>query len=237
MNDEELMAYVDGELPFDAVRRFEAAMARDTALKARVEKQMALRQQLRAAFDPVLSEDIPAALRNAALNTPVSWRLRLRQWLTLGQRGGAAISVPRFAATAAAALAIGVLVGSTAFETNTVIASSDDAMVAQGTLTNALNIKLASDQTGDVRIGVSFQNKTGEDCRSFTTGGSTGLACHSGDEWKIAALVKSEAESGIYQTAGSAMPDAIRNAIGTMAAGDMFDAARERKERDAGWSH
>lgn len=63
--EHELQAYVDGELAPDEIARVEAAIAANPALAAQVERERRLRAQLRAAFDPVLDEPVPA--RFAAL--------------------------------------------------------------------------------------------------------------------------------------------------------------------------
>ena len=68
MNDRDLTvaAYVDGELDTAARARFEADMARDPSLADAVAAQRRLRARLAAAYDPVLSEPVPPALRMAA---------------------------------------------------------------------------------------------------------------------------------------------------------------------------
>lgn len=65
IGEHELQAYVDGELAPDDLARVDAAIAADPVLAAQVERERRLRVQLRAAFDPVLDEPVPA--RFAAL--------------------------------------------------------------------------------------------------------------------------------------------------------------------------
>ncbi len=70
ISDEQLMAYVDGELDADARAQIEAAMVSDAELARRVARQQRLREKLRAAFDEVLREPVPDRLLAAARNAP-----------------------------------------------------------------------------------------------------------------------------------------------------------------------
>jgi len=239
MNDEQILAYVDGEMSGTEMQRMDAAMAGDAVLRARVEEQRQLRDALRVSFDPVLSEPMPATLTNAAMMAPVSWRWRLRALLTAGQRSSGAISIPRFAMTAAATLVLGVVIGRTVLDTNdAMIGTANGVTVARGELAQSLETRLASDSSGGTRIGVSFASKDGRDCRTFAAGSNAGIACKSGDAWQIAALTQTGNQAHReFQAAGAAMPDAIRAQVQQMMAGDAFDAAAERAARDKGWAH
>lgn len=62
-SDEELMAFVDGELAPEAARRIEVALACDPALARRVEALRALDRDIAAAFDDILDEPVPDRLR------------------------------------------------------------------------------------------------------------------------------------------------------------------------------
>jgi hypothetical protein len=241
IGDELLLAYVDGETNAEETRLVETAMARDADLRARVEQQRKLRDALRAAHDPTLSDDVPESLRNLVMTAPVSWRWRMREalrgFVTAGQPGAGSVALPRFALTAAATLVLGVVIGRTLLPSagDSVYGNSAGAMVAQGSLAHALDTQLAEESGGAVRIGVSFRNHVGEDCRTFTVSRNAGLACNRGGEWRIAALAESEKQTGEFHTAAAAMPDAIRTAVGGMIDGDAFDAQAERAARDRGW--
>ncbi len=95
INDDDLMAWADGQLAGERREAVEQALARDASLAARV---AAIREQnaaLRDAFDPWLAEAIPPRLVAAAEGRTGGGRL-LRMW-------------PAFAA--AATLVLGVAVG------------------------------------------------------------------------------------------------------------------------------
>jgi hypothetical protein len=114
---------------------------------------------------------------------------------------------------------------------------SGGALMAKGALATALKNQLASTGSSNrVRIGVSFRNRSGQDCRTFVDGNQAGLACHHDEGWAVAAIVAAPAETGgTYRMAGSEMPDAIRQVVTANIEGAPFDAAAERTARDHGW--
>jgi anti-sigma factor RsiW len=63
--DEEVFAFVDGELPPEAMARIEAAMATDPQLALRVETQRALRRLLSGAHAGAMREVTPPEIINA----------------------------------------------------------------------------------------------------------------------------------------------------------------------------
>jgi anti-sigma factor RsiW len=158
----------------------------------------------------------------------------------------------------AASLAVGVLVGSV------VLGGGHDASpgervagpggmlvalqgaggvpVAQGRLAEALSNQLAGGGQvgaagdGAVRIGVTFAATDGALCRSFIAGSAAGLACRSGEQWKLAVLAEAEkGAGGDYRQAGSAMPAAVLEAIDARIAGPALDAQAEQAAQQRGW--
>lgn len=71
LQTDELMAYVDGQLAPEAVRRVEAALATDEAARAEVEAYRLQGLLLHGAYDKVLAEKVPRRLAGAPVNT--SW--------------------------------------------------------------------------------------------------------------------------------------------------------------------
>ena len=117
--------------------------------------------------------------------------------------------------------------------------SSHGQMLARGDLARALDTKLASaGYSGEgPRIGISFRNRDGRDCRTFTSGNQAGLACHQGSKWVVMTLVAQNSESSaIYRMAGSEMPDAVRRAVEASIQGAPFDAIAEAQARANGWA-
>lgn len=230
---ETLMAYVDGELPPEERARVEAAITADADLQAFVAQQHALRRGLHDAFDDVLATPVPEALLAAAAKPP-SWRFRLR---SLGARRIALWSGIPAAAALACGLVLGVFLGGPSGD----VVSGPGGLMARGPLAAALTHQLAAhpERTAMARIGITFKDKAGRFCRTFTAGQTAGIACHQGGGWHIAALAQSAPEPGAddaYQTAGSTMPDPIRSAVQGLIAGPALDAKAERAARAAGWT-
>jgi hypothetical protein len=236
---ETLIAYVDGELPIEAERRFETALSSDTDLQKRVEEQRQLSAALRAGFDPVLTEDIPANILSAIETAPVSrpWRTREAfRWMRIfGKTEPSQFQIRMAVGTAVAVLALAAVI---ARETggDTLIGNRNGMLVAQGSLASALETRLANDSGGGPGVGLSFRSKEGAICRTFAISERAGIACRSNDAWRIAALVAAGAESKTdFHAAGSTMPQPLRAVVTRMIKGDAFDAAQERAARQRGW--
>lgn len=226
---ETLNAFVDGELPPQGMEEIAHLLQTRPDLEAYVAQQEALRENMR--MPGVLTDPVPQSLIDAVHNTPISWRWRLRQaaahWLS-----------PRALAPASAALALGLMVG-VMLKPASDIATANGGLVAGGALSTALDNKLASagyDGQGP-RIGISFRNRAGEDCRTFSSGDVAGLACNRAGGWSVATLVATNPQgTGTYRMAGSEMPEAVRRAVEAQIAGSPFDAAEEAQAKAHGWA-
>ncbi len=228
-----LDAFVDGELPPSEMERIARLLEARPDLDRYVQEQERLRAALRQAFDETLAAPMPERLVKTVRSVPVSWRWRLR---ALSARG---FSV-RGLAQVGGALAMGVVLGIAIRPPAEFGTDTAGHLVAQGELGKALSTQLAStryDGAGP-KIGISFRNKTGQDCRTFSGDGSAGLACRQDGTWVVGILVKQAPENpgAAYHMAGSAMPDAVRRAVESSITGAPFDAAAEKAARDRGWS-
>ena len=261
-SDETLMAYADGELAEPAFSEVERAVRSDPAVAARVAQHQALRADVFAAFAPIADEPVPPRLVAAALPGKVADLSAVRA----ARAGGAhhAASPASHAAEhgarrgwswrewggVAAALVVGVLVGSLvvggaaregAGGAAIAATGADGALVARGTLSDALSQQLAGTSGGAVDIGVSFAAKDGALCRSFTMRQSAGIACRSGGQWKLVMMTEAGkgngegGEGGEYRQAGSAMPSAVLEAIDARIAGTTLDAQAELAAKQRGW--
>ena len=234
---ETLMAYVDGELDAADVRRVERAIAQDAALASYVEEQKALRLQLERAFAPIIAAPLPEQLERTIMAAPLPRPARRRVFVFPFLRLHSAW-IP------AGAVAVGVVFGifaMSALNSGAVIGHRNGELIAQGALANALSNDLASEQVAAAqnRIGVSFRDKDGDYCRSFTSNGGSalaGIACFRRDQWRIATVATSEpGDATKFQPAAAAMPDAVRAALNGMIAAAPLDANGERDARDRGW--
>lgn len=229
MDREMLNAFVDGELTPQEMARIATLLETQPEMKAYVLKQEKLRAALR--FEEVMRAPPPSRLVETVQNAPVSWRWRLQA--VLGRR-----FVVRSLVPAGAALLAGLVIGIT-LRPEGELRQSHGQVLARGDLARALDTKLAS--TGyngqGARIGISFRDRTGSDCRTFTSGSQAGLACHHGGDWVITTLVAQPPEAqGIYRMAGSEMPEAVRRAVEVSIQGAPFDAIAEAQARANGWA-
>jgi hypothetical protein len=245
VSDEMLMAYADGELDAPLREQVEQAMRSDPQVAAAVERHRALRADVFAAFAGVLDEPVPARLQPQPQLQPLTSAppVRVDVLAAAGARPlPARWSWPQWGAMAAS-LAVGVLAGVLGWRATQAGAGGapfgreGDALVARGALADALSQQLAAvaPAAGAPKVGVSFRATDGHYCRSFTLGASAGLACRSGEAWRIAVLAEGEAQQGAYRQAGSALPAAVLDAIDQRIAGPALDAQAERAARARGW--
>ncbi|MGQ0659663.1 anti-sigma factor family protein, partial [Sphingosinicella sp.] len=162
-----LLAYLDGELDAQEAKRVEDALAASAALRAELEAQRRLRDQLAAHYAPALDEAVPQQLR-ALLEPKVVDFAAARQRRFTGAW---------WAPTAlAASLVLGIAIGRL-LPAGGEFGASDGALVARGALAEALSTQLASAQQADAttRIGVSFARADGSLCRTFASANISGL--------------------------------------------------------------
>lgn len=228
IDDDLLMAFVDGELDEVSRARVERAAAEDPAVRAQLEQQQRLRARLAAHYGPAAEEEVPERFR-AMLETNV---------------------VPLAAATSrparplwqsltalAATLVLGLAVGRTLLAPEAgPFAVESGAMVARGELADALETQLASAQPGAAtRIGVTFAHNDGRPCRTFDSQAAAGIACRTDAGWQVLMTAAgSGAQRSDYRQAGSENLT-VQQAAQEMMAGEPYDDAAERRARDSGW--
>jgi len=231
--DRELLdRYIDGELPPDQRAGVARLLALYPTWDEYVRKQDGLKQMLRA---PLLELDgeMPERLRKSARESPISWRWRLRQTLANGL-------APARLAPFGAALAAGLMIGIALRPAGEFTTDQAGRVLALGAVSKALDQQLASTQPADAgtQIGISFRDKGGRACRTFSSAAHAGLACHETGGWVIQILTGHDAEDAgaAYRMAGSAMPDAVRQAVTASIQGAPFDARQEERARAGGWT-
>ncbi len=218
-----IVAYVDGELDAEAAAAVEAAARADPAIAEAIEAHRRLRETLFAAFAPIAEEPVPDRLVAAAQPpAPVVSldAVRARRRPLLVQAGALA---------ACLVAAVGITL--TLAQPQGDFRSSPGGLMAQGQLAHALSSQLASEDQGATRIGLTFRDKTGAVCRTFSTRTSDGLACRSGDKWRIDALARNEGTTEFRQAASPLIMSAAEDRM----AGDAFDAGAEKAARDRNW--
>lgn len=236
IEEETLMAYVDGELDPASAARVEAALADDPELAAAVARERALRQRLRSAFDPIVDEPIPERLIAAARGEKTPQQVPSAN-LPPRRRGSW-----RYWGAMAAGILVGVLFAQVLPDSGSDPwrSGADGVLVASGELERALDTQLASaPAAGTAAIGLSFKSTNGEYCRTFTTSqprASAGLACRGSQGWSVPVLMETQATAnGELRTASTALPPALLEQVDARMEGEALDAEGERAARDAGW--
>lgn len=234
ITDEQLMAYADGELDAAAAAEVEAAIAADPGLAETVARHRVLRRQLRDAFAPALDEPVPehlmALVRAPAPAAEVVPLRPRRRW-----------ALPEWAGMAAA-LALGVALSQGFLQPAPadLRTAAGGALRADGALAQALDRRLAADNSdvGRIAVGLSFRDGSGAYCRSFVLRDVrplAGLACRADDGWHVPVTSEAAPEAGELRQAAAALPPAVLLAVETRMVGDTLDAEAERRARDAGW--
>ena len=255
ISDETLMAYVDGELDAAGRASVEAAIQQDADVGKRVARQRALREKMQGAFSAVLEEPVPDRLIQAArgqpAKVPVVSAARQGRVADLSRAKAAArrensALPPWRPAAMAASLLLGLGLGFLAWHgpSTMIRTGAGGGLVAGAALAEALSTQLSDDRSANrpAIAGMSFRDKSGDYCRTFSLTGaaaSAGLACREGSQWRIKALAqspRSAPDSGNFRTAGSDGSAAIRAAVEGSIDGEPLDHAGELAARRAGWA-
>jgi hypothetical protein len=229
IEDEEFFAWLDGELEGEAAARVAALVEASPELSAKAAEHHVLGQKLLAAFVPVMDESASPRFAEAEVGDIAEQRAandRRMGWL----------GVPQWAAMAAT-LALGLAVGQLVdLRPEVPIESRNGTIIAAASLDRALDRQLASaGPTDGIRIGLTFRDRRGAICRSFSGAAGNGLACRAGDgEWQVEGLFASTGEGGEYRMAAGESPQ-LAAMIDKRIAGEPFDAAQERAAFERDW--
>lgn len=228
-DDERFFAWLDGELDAAEAAAMKAKVAADPALARLAEQHRALGARLRGAFAPIASAPVPGHLR-AQVARPAD----VIDFAD-ARRARSIASLPQWAAMAAT-LAIGILVGTMVdHRAPGPVEAQGGKLYAAAALGRALDTQLASAPAGDVRIGLTFRERSGAICRSFTGSQASGLACRDDGRWRVRALVApAEGQGEEYRMAAGIDPG-LAAVIDSTMNGDALDAAAEKAARDKGW--
>lgn len=224
---ETIVAYVDGELDAAARAEVEAA-AGDPGIAAQIAAHRALRDNLMAAFAPIIDEPMPERLVAAAQTSPEAHILPFRPRPVVGRP--LLVQIGAMAASLVAGIGLTLLVMGVP---KADFASRNGGLVARGDLARALSTQLASDDvpTNAPRVSLTFRDKAQTICRTFETATNEGLACRDGKDWRVDIAARAPQRTN-YRQAGSSL---VMQAVDDRIDGDVMDAASERHARDMGW--
>ncbi|MDB5481857.1 MAG: anti-sigma factor [Caulobacteraceae bacterium] len=233
IDDKTLLAYADGELEPSRAEAVERMLAEDPGLAAKLEQHRRLAAGLRAAYDPVLKEPVPERLARTAQGggTVIS--------LAEARVARAARSAPmrnwRAGGLIAAGLVGAIIVGQALWTPHTgPVAERAGRLVASGDLGRALDTELSGGESA-VRVQLTFRDRAGSICRSFTGALAGGVACREDGHWALEALFPGDGQTGTYRMATSGDPRVLETVTHTMS-GDPFDATQERAARARHWA-
>lgn len=252
IDDEILMAYVDGEL--DQERRLEVdrAAASDPGFAARLKAHAALRNAAASAYSEVLTQAPDESLVRLITGSPPSPAAIVDLADVRAKRKSARrppsglweiFARPALAAgiVAPIALAGGFLIRGPV----SLVLDRGAGLVASGELARTLDVALQSEQspTASIRVGLTIRAMDGRYCRVFhvqssstSRSGLDGLACRDSTAWRV---MLAEATKGgtaaTYRTAATETPAPILAEVQALADGPALDAHGEALARRTGW--
>lgn len=224
--DGKFFAWLDGELGPAEAAEMEAKVAADAQLQRLAEQHRALKARLRGAFNPIASAPVPEQLTIRPSAKLIDFVAAKKARLP---------SLPQWSAMAAT-LVLGLFLGTRVPQHgSSLVAVQHGKLYAASALNQALDSELASAPAGDVRIGLTFRDHSGELCRSFTAPAASGLACRSDGQWRLKGLFGApEGQGGDYRMAGGMDPN-LAALVDSTIAGEPLDAAAERAAKKEGW--
>lgn len=227
-DDPDFYAWLDGELPEPQASAMAARVAADAELATLAEQHRALAGQMSEAFAPILSAPVPERLRQAAepriaeVVDLAEVRERRQRWSVAGL-------------AAAASLALGLAIGIAMPRDSGSFDSRGGQLAAAGPLATALDRQLAAKgEKSGIRLGLSFKDRGGRYCRTFTAQAQSGLACRNGEDWMIEGLVRAAELRGEYRMASGVDP-ALAEIVDSRLAGEPLDPAAEARAVERRW--
>ncbi|HYD27266.1 hypothetical protein [Brevundimonas sp.] len=202
-----------------------------------------LKRLAREAF-PVAPDPRDAELARLIMNSPAQTGSPFQVWTAQAadalREAFAPRQAPVWGALAAACFVLGLAVGWLGQDrTPDRFAVAADGAIADAALVRVLDHGLAADGSDDAgrAVGLTFRDADGRWCRTFQAGeaGVAGLACRTGDDWRMQVLAPFQASGAEVRTAGADTPPAVLAAVDALIAGETLDAAAEVQARDGGW--
>ncbi len=234
IDDETFFAWLDGELDGEQAGRVAAEVAANPQLARRAEQHRAFETRVRGAFDTVAAAPVPERLAQSIKPSSA-------QVVPFTSPRRASNDDDRWAwplaAAIAATLVLGIGLGTTlnSGAASVPVEVRGGKMFAAAQLAEALDQQLASAEAGNVRLGITFRDRRGAICRTFTDQRSSGLACRDGKDWQLRGLFAApEGQSGDYRMAAGTDPN-LAALVDSTIEGEPFDAGQERAAKARVW--
>lgn len=252
ITDQDLSAFLDGELDDAAAARIEMRLADDPALQARLRSLTEVDDRLGAAFhvtddDPIVQR-LAARIREPARASKGSGTLAdLAHWRTRSLQRG----LWQMAAAASIAAIVGAFGGFLITQHTSNPSGPAIGAIAMNSPLGALLEQQPAGKTidlsSDYRVAVvaSFRDDRGRICRELEYGpagdqppSTVAFACRLPDgKWSIqgaVALARPEGSPG-YQPSSSGMTDAVSGLVRSLNIGEALAAEDERRLLSTGW--
>lgn len=235
--DEDVIAFVDGQLDGDALFAFQALLANEPALAERVAAHRWMARQVTAAYGPPPhdKEDDGLIARLGLSHKPVRALPDVHPFTSRRTR----IRIAAVTALAAS-IALAIIAGPTALSsTSTLVRAPDGQPIASGMLAASLSNQLAG-EPGKVRIGLSFRTDKGI-CRTFRSDrGVSGIGCREGDHWLVPMMMTENPQTGpasstAYRLASGDFSPAVMAEVDRRIRGEPLSPAEESRLRRRDW--
>jgi anti-sigma-K factor RskA len=245
--DEQISAYLDGEMTGAARAAFERDVESDPALRRRVEEFRALNAELAATLQPkTAAPATDALLRSVRVLAAAQGAAAQENVVPLQARRFIDWQLP-IAAAIALVVGGGLVYGLVSGGRQLSMAILDNGQVAPG---SALHAALERQQSGEaiaagadarVRPVLTFQAKDGRYCREFESfdraAAVVGVACRAADVWKVEVLLAARVieTNGGYAPASGYNAHALDDVVRSLMQDQAFDAERERDVIERRW--
>jgi hypothetical protein len=239
-------AWLDGELDPAEAEAIATEVERDPELRRRAAQHRAFAARTTTAFgqlahapaphvflEAVHSDDNVIDLaRERAKRRPAPRSHVLSQLAALM----ATLAIGCFAGTMTVSRSSGPLTGSIAGSPPGPVAIADGQIVAAASLGHALDEQLTgSAGEAGVRIGLTFRDRSGAMCRSFTMPVAAGLACRDDGKWALRGLFNAPVGQQSGERAASGENPQLVALIDSAMEGAPLDAAQEQAALASGW--
>lgn len=258
VNDEKLMAFVDGELSPDALNNIKQMVDQDAELQIRVHQLRQSRRLAQEAFDGLLTQPVPQRLLDAVYNTPMGEPLPDKAPVVSLIRASNNKKVESksywgYALAASVTLGVGIMIGMQLHLGD--VSHPSLAQVDTGLIPTNNPLFTALQQTpslqafptaegGSITPSISFSSLDGRYCREFEVVAeervSIGVACRETSTWRVEVLLAAEqstvSQQG-YQTASGYSQQALDAVVDRLWSGEAYDAEQEQRLIERGWLH
>lgn len=245
VTDEELVAFLHGELEPGRAAEVEAALNDDPELAVRAETLDRQDELVRQAFAPILDAPVPAGMTNALLasdSDPDSNIVSLAEARKARvPRSMSGWGWPQFGAMAAS-LALGIFAGPALLgggdgASRSLVVADSGHLAMTPALVAVFDSAASGERVevaglGQLQVDISFRDLDSNLCRQaqLSQGDATHdlVACRSASGWQVEALGTRSAGAGEFRTASGDAAPAVVAAVDAMIDGDPLVGEDER---------